>query len=174
MGFFRTLFGKGRDKPATFTASSYATHGTPPPRRIGYDENLIASLQRDHAELGSIYSRIGELHQAGGSYDEIRSLLANFKSCLEAHVLAENVRFYNYLEQTLPDDSDNAEIMRGFRREMNQIARQVLDFVKRYQACGFDAAERVSFGEDYAAIGKVLEQRLDREEHNLYPLYGPA
>ncbi len=174
MGFFRKLFGKGDEESRARAAERYAMAGVASPDRIGYDPKLVPSLQRDHAELGGIYHRIGELHEAGGNYDEIRALLINFKSRLEAHLLTENVLFYNYLEQNLPDDSGNNQVMRDFRREMNQIARQVIDFVKRYQSCDFNAAERARFTSDHAAVGRILEQRLDREENNLYPLYRAA
>jgi hemerythrin-like domain-containing protein len=173
MGFFRTLLGKGGgDTPAP--------SAIPPPaptsavtRSIGYDPRLVDSLLHDHAELGTIFARIGEL-QSARVYGEMRALLVNFKSRLEAHVLTENVRFYNYLEQALASEPNNAEIMRDFRREMNVIARSVIDFVKKYQQSAFNTADQKQFAADYAAVGKMLEQRLDSEENNLYPLYRPG
>ncbi len=172
MGFFRTLLGKrGGDAQAPSTI--------PPPvptnaasRSIGYDPRLVDSLLHDHAELGTLFARIGEL-QSAGIYGEMRALLVNFKSRLEAHLLTESVRFYNYLEQALADEPNDAEIMRDFRREMNGIARGVIEFVKKYQQSTFDTADQKRFAADYAAVGKILEQRLDSEENNLYPLYRP-
>lgn len=173
MGFFRKLLGKGdNDTSAPSAIPPSAAAGTVS-RNIGYDPKLVESLLHDHAELGTLFARIGEL-QAAGVYGEMRTLLVNFKSRLAAHVLTENVRFYNYLEQTLADQSDNAELMRDFRREMNSIARSVIDFVKTYQQSSFNTVEQKQFAADYAVVGKMLEQRLDSEENNLYPLYLPG
>ncbi|HET8898559.1 MAG TPA: hemerythrin domain-containing protein [Rhodanobacteraceae bacterium] len=172
MGFFGKLFGKGSQetvlRPTTLTVDA-----TSVPRRIGYDPALVQNLLHDHTQLGLVYSQIGDADQAG-NLDEVRRLLAVFKSRLEAHVLAENVRFYNYLEQSIHDDATNTELMRGFRREMNEIVRQVLAFVRKYLASDLPPAARRAFAVDYAAMREVLEHRFDSEEGHLYPLYQPA
>lgn len=167
MGFFSSLFGKNEAKPAASTKASSAVA-----REIGYDPKLIESLLRDHAELGRIFKSIGDT-QTAGKFEDIPSLLVNFKSRLESHVLTENVRFYNYLEKSLASDTNNTDVMLDFRREMNTIARSVIEFVKKYQASRFNPEDRTRFAKDYAAVGKILEQRLDSEEENLYPLYQP-
>ena len=171
MGFFRKLLGRQDASPAV------PVNATPipaaAPRQIGYDAKLIDSLLQDHAELGRIFGNVGEARKAG-NFNDIRTLLVQFKTRLEAHVLTENVRFYNYLEQTLARDPNNAGVMHDFRREMNNIARSVVEFVKKYQSSSFTPEERQQFAADYEAVGKILEQRLDSEENNLYPLYQPG
>lgn len=175
MGFFRTFLGK-RDKTPVASqvalASSLATPSTTL-LKISYDPKLIDSLLRDHAELGRIFGNIGEAQKAG-NYADIRPLLIQLKTRLEAHVLTENVRFYNYLQQSLAGDTTDSSTMYSFRREMNGIARSLVEFVKKYQSCGFSPDERRQFATDYDAVGKVLEQRFDSEENNLYPLYQPS
>ena len=171
MGFFRNLLGKQEAPPATPVNARPIPYA--PPRQIGYDPKLIDSLLQDHAELGRIFGRIGEVQKAG-QFGEVPLLLLQFKSRLEAHVLSENVRFYNYLEQTLAGDLTNVGVMHDFRREMNNIARGVIDFVKKYQSSRFTLEDRRQFAMDYEAVGKILEQRLDNEENNLYPLYMPS
>lgn len=170
MGFFRRLLGQQDAPPPPVNATPI-----PPaaPRQIGYDSKLINSLLQDHAELGRIFGNIGNAQKIG-NFNDIRPLLIQFKTRLEAHVLTENVRFYNYLEQTLSSDPNNTGVMHDFRREMNGIARSVVDFVKKYQSSTFTPEERRQFATDYDAVGKILEQRLDSEENNLYPLYQPG
>lgn len=170
MGFFRKLMG-GKDAPATTAPAPVVPAGTP--RRISYDAGLVDSLLRDHAELGRIFAAIGDARRMG-HFDEIRPLLIQFKTRLESHVLTENVRFYNYLEQSLSGDVGNVGTMHSFRREMNGIARSVVEFVRKYQSSQFTPDERVAFARDYDNVGKILEQRLDSEESNLYPLYQPG
>lgn len=172
MGFFKNLIGRQDVLVAAQPMSvSVAAPGSAL-RHIGYDAKLIDSLLRGHAELGRIFGNIGESQKAG-NFEDIRNLLVQFKTRLDAHLLIENVRFYNYLEQALADDVESAATIRDFRRDMNGIARSVVDFVKRYQSSRFVPAERHQFAADYAAVGKILEQRLDSEENSLYPLYRP-
>lgn len=182
MGFFRNIFGKPAAAAATSPAlippatpsSPYTAAPTAgqPVRRISYDPKLVESLLHDHAELGRIFANVGEA-QKNGNFGDLRPLLIQFKTRLEAHVLTENVRFYNYLEQSLSGDAADSGTMHSFRREMNGIARSVVDFVKKYQSSDFTPGARRQFAADYEMVGKILEQRLDSEENNLYPLYMP-
>lgn len=170
MGFFSKLLGNNVPAAAAPPHRPPLTQ-SPASRQIGYDATLVDSLLHDHATLGGIYRHIGEL-QSAARHDDLRAELVNFKSRLEAHVLTENVRFYTYLEQSL--DADNAEVMHDFRREMNTIARTVVNFVKQYQAAAFTPSQRQQFASDYKKVGEVLEHRLDAEESNLYQLYQPV
>lgn len=170
MGFFRTFLGR-RDASLMATLAALAAPGSAP-LKIGYDPRLIDSLLRDHAELGRVFGNIGDA-QKMGNYADVRPLLVQLKTRLEAHVLTENVRFYNYLQQSLAGDVTDSGTMYSFRREMNSIARSLVEFVRKYQSCAFNPEERRQFAVDYAAVGKMLEQRFDSEENNLYPLYQP-
>lgn len=177
MGFFRKLLGKS-DAPAAPAPAPTAVPAAPSVvsvagHSIMYDPKLVESLLRDHAELGRIFGNIGEA-QKTGNFADVRPLLIQFKTRLESHVLTENVRFYNYLDQSLGGDPNNAGVMHDFRREMNGIARSVVDFVRKYQSCEFTPDERHGFAAEYEAVGKILEQRLDSEENSLYPLYQPS
>ncbi|HEX7339271.1 MAG TPA: hemerythrin domain-containing protein [Rhodanobacteraceae bacterium] len=169
MGFFRKMFGKddtAEQMVGSTAPASDATLGT-----VHYDPKLVDSLLGDHSRLGNMYSRIGMLAK-NGEFAEVRTLLAHFKSSLQAHILTENVRFYSYLEKSMAGDSENARTIHEFRRDMNTIAREVVNFVKTWQNSQFTtAAERQQFGADYDKIGELLEQRLDSEENSLYPLY---
>lgn len=167
MGFFRKMFGQGGENESASPLEPPAAT----PRRVGYDPKLIDALLSDHARLGAIFGRIGKAGEAG-DYVEARKLLTHFKSSLQAHILTENVRFYTYVEALTADDHESAKLMHEFRRDMNTIARQVVEFVKKYQASDFASrTEREQFAKDYATVGGLLEHRLDSEENDLYPLY---
>ncbi|UXI68509.1 hemerythrin domain-containing protein [Tahibacter amnicola] len=175
LDLFRRIIGKDA-KPATPPATAPARLGTTPagpPRAPIYDSGLVSSLKHDHHELVELFEQIGRGFEHG-RFGEIPSKLVAFKTRLEAHLLTENVRFYNYVEFTLRDDSENLALIRDFRREMNTIARGVIDFVKKYQAGINSELARQSFLADYRAVGGLLVQRIQREEGNLYPLYMPS
>ncbi len=145
-------------------------NGMPAPRVPRYDSSLISSLKHDHHNLVEMFEQLGRLAEMG-RFRELPATLIAFKTALESHVISENVRFYNYVENSLAGDDENLQLIRSFRREMNTIARGVVDFVKRYQRLDFDEGMRQSFLREYAAVGGLLGQRIQREENNLYPLY---
>lgn len=163
MGYFKELRTQDGGGPEVPSAEG----------RISHDPRLIDTLLRDHAELGRLYGRIGAAVEAG-NFDEVRSFLTTFKSRLDAHLLTENLRFYNYLEQSLADDPGSARMVREFRHEMNDIAHAVVTFIKQYQASDFSPVDRQRFALDYEAVGRKLEHRLDCEEDSLYRLYRPC
>ncbi len=172
MGFFRKMFGQN-DTVESSAVSEQSAPKADSARGIAYDPKLVDSLLGAHARLGGIFDRIGQAGKAG-SHDEVRALLGQFKSGLQSHILTENVRFYAYVEELTRDDPDNARVMHEFRRDMNTIARKVVEFVKKYQTCTFATeAERDAFASEYALVGELLEQRLNSEESDLYPLYIP-
>ncbi|RNF84375.1 hemerythrin domain-containing protein [Lysobacter psychrotolerans] len=172
LGVFRRLLGQTPAPKPQSSPRATVTLPARPARDIAYDPELVDSLQRDHAELVNLFGSIGRQAEIG-AFEQIPAALVSFKTLLEGHLIAENVRFYNYVENSLRGDSLNSELIRSFRREMNTIARGVVDFVKKYQLATFDVATRDAFLGDYRAVGALLTQRIEREENSLYPLYQP-
>ena len=162
----------GQDEPRREPPAP-ARGAAPAPRVPAYDSRLIESLKHDHHQLVELFQQIGSTAERG-RFHELPALLVAFKTGLESHVIAENVRFYNYVENSLSSDAENLALIRSFRREMNAIARGVVDFVKKYQNASFSDATRESFLRDYAVVGGLLSQRIQREEASLYPLYQPG
>ncbi len=142
------------------------------PEAIRYDSQLIGALHKDHEALLNAWTGIGE-RLAKGRFDDIPDALNRFKRDLDHHLLTENVRFYNYVEQQLADDRVDSEIIRDFRQEMNGIARSVTRFIRKYISSGVGAWNFNAFRKDYRAIGEALKNRIEREECDLYPLYTP-
>ena len=142
-----------------------------PVRKIAYDPNLIDGFKRDHADLLTLFGAITKSH-AAKDYADTAVGLQRFKTALQAHVLAENVRFYAYLQATLLSNSEDAQLMHEFRREMNAIVRGVTDFLTKYAGPDtLSASTRTAFEHDVGQVGALLQQRIDREERSLYPLY---
>ena len=171
LDFLRKWLGGGQGP-----RSQALPQGVPPveQRRTGfgiaYDADLVPALKRDHVDLVKLYGAIGD-DAKQGNFQQIPQMLMAFKVHFEGHLIAENVRFYNYVENAMQGDSDSSTLVRSFRREMNAIARGVVDFVKKYQLSNFDQNMRAEFLADYQAVGGLLTQRIEREEASLYPLY---
>ncbi len=139
---------------------------------IKYDPNLIEELESDHAKLVTIYERIWTEGFKESNFSHASTLISQFKSMFQAHLLTENVKFYVYLEQTLADDPHNLRIVKEFRTDMNEIANTAVKFCKTYQG-KFNSEMIHKFEDDYKAIGEVLTRRVSLEEKSLYVLYQP-
>lgn len=173
MEAIRNLFRReDRSQEQSVDPASIRINYSRTPRSIQYDSQLVPQLQEDHRELLETYARVDAL-LGKGRFNEIPEALDQFKRRLEGHLLTENVRFYNYVEQQLADDSVNIDIIRDFRREMNGIARTVSRFLKKYMASGVGAWNFNTFRKEYRAIGDALHDRIEREERDLYALYTP-
>lgn len=97
-----------------------------------------------------------------------------FRAGIQSHLLIENVRLYIYLEHQLADDETSHRLIHDFRHEMDGIGKAVVGFLAKYKDLNVDSNLVASFGRDLEAVGKVLVDRIQREESTLYPLYAPA
>jgi len=165
--FIGRLFGANKVEPAqNVVRSSFDSS------QINYDPNLIQSLENDHKKLVSDFGKIWSEGFEKKDYTKTNHLITKFKAAFQAHLLAENIKFYVYLEQTLRDDLVNLNLVKEFRLDMNKIARAATNFCKKYQV-KFTERHVEQFETDYNAVGKVLTQRITLEEESLYILYRP-
>lgn len=144
-----------------------------PGTQIRYAPDLIDKLKGDHRVLLGTYGEIKVAFDTG-DYTLVTEKLKAFKIGLMDHLLTENVRLYIYLAHSFASDETNGDLVKGFRGEMDQIAKVVMAFLTRYETIGIDKALAAPFGADLEAIGEALVARIEREENTLYPLYLPS
>ncbi|WP_303901238.1 hemerythrin domain-containing protein [Thiohalomonas denitrificans] len=169
------MFGlfKGKAKDNDTTLAGRQEYAPAPGTQIRYDPALVNSLEQDHQKLLRIYTAIKEAFDAG-DYETVSARLNEFRAVLQGHLLTENVRLYIYLDRQLAGDDTNSDLIHGFRREMDGIGKDVMNFLKKYETIGVDIDIATAFIRDFEAIGKVLVDRIEREEATLYPLYLPT
>ena len=170
------MFGFFKKKSNNSEAAQQAPQevvNTAPGTQIRYSAELIDSLQNDHQTLLALYGEINTAFEEK-RYDDVSSMLTTFKGDLNAHLLTENVRLYIYLQHALVGDSISSELIHGFRKEMDEIAKVAIGFLKKYETIGVDEDLAAHFATDFATIGKVLVERIQKEESTLDPLYMPA
>ena len=167
-GFFQK-----KDKHKAASSTPQDEIHTAPGTQIRFSPDLVDSLKDDHQSLLGLY---GEINTAFNEkrYDDVSSQLLTFKSGLNAHLLTENVRLYIYLQHALSSDPSSSELIHGFRKEMDEIAKVAIGFLRKYEAIGVDEDLAAHFAADFATIGKVLVERIEKEENTLYPLYMPS
>ena len=133
-------FFRRKDQPDAETNDStpQTESHTAPGTQIRFDPELIDKLKGDHQAVIALYSNIQNAFNEK-DYAAVSQMLNDFRSALQGHLLTENVRLYIYLDYQLRSDETNAELIRGFRREMDGIAKTAMNFLKKYEAIGVDA-----------------------------------
>lgn len=139
---------------------------------IAYHAELVTDYLAAHQELVQLFAAVGDAAKQE-KFAGLSQALTEFKVGLEGHVLSENVRFYGYLEQQLKSSPDNYQLVKSFHSEMSGIARQVVQFVRKWKDTGVSAQTLTDFLQDYRQVGQVLTRRISAEEKDLYPLYQP-
>lgn len=167
------LFGKKSQGSSDTPSAKQEEFHTAPGTQIHYSPDLIDSLQHDHKNLLNLYGQIDTAFKEQ-RYEDVSAMLDELKSALNAHLLKENVRLYIYLDHSLAHDPTNSDLIRGFRKEMDDIAKVAIGFLKKYETIGVDEQLASYFSADFATIGKVLVERIQKEEDVLYPLYLPS
>ncbi len=147
--------------------------GTAPGTSIHYQNELIPHLKSEHNTLLTVYDEIGKAVKKN-DFELASSKLADFKRNLLTHLLAENIRLYVYLEHCFVNDSINSILVHDFRKEMALVGKIVMGFLKKYQSKGIDDKNVDSFMNEFVEIGRVLQERIQKEEVSLYPLYMPV
>ncbi len=166
MGFFSRFFGGSNKNQPIEDIRLEPTTG------IKYHPDLVADLKNDHQALFALYGSLVALSKEE-RFRELPKKLQEFKIALQSHILVENVQFYVYLQNKLKDDPMNLEFIKEVRKEMNHIARIVVNFTKKYERVGFSVTQKREFVKELETIGGVLTQRIKMEETKLYILYKP-
>jgi hypothetical protein len=177
--FLDFLFGKKEPQSQAPSAPDPTAAPVPtkqamaPGTNIGYHPDLVPQLEADHQKLLQIFTGIGSAFSNGDLAATVQRL-DDFRGAIQAHLLTENVRLYIYMEHALAQDADSHALIHEFRLEMDGIGKAVLAFLGKYRQLETQPNLAASFGDDLSAVGKVLVERIQREESTLYPLYLPA
>ncbi len=169
MGLLDFLFGK-KGEAAQPHGSHAAESGT---GSLNFDPNLISRLKKDHASLLTLFGNIRRSYLAQ-DFASLQNELRQFRSALNLHLAEENFKFYAYLRKALSNNVENFQTMNAFWKEMQEIGKVVLEFLRKYDAAEFTPEMKDAFGQELEAIGAALAGRIQREERELYILYAPA
>ncbi len=158
------------DERPRFAPASASLKPAAPTQEMRYFAGLIDKLKRDHQALITSFLSVQAKFRAGDITSSSIEL-NRFRVAINSHLTMEGVRLYAYLERELARDQANQALVHDFREEMDGIGQSVLGFLAKYAELARNPALAESFGRDLEAVGKVLTQRIQREEAVLYPLY---
>jgi len=172
MGLFAFLFGrKKKDTSQNLQQPAAVAHA--PGTQIAYSPDLIPQLKTEHQQLLEIFGKINAAF-AKNDLPLTARFLEDFRREIQSHLLTENIRFYIYLEHSLVQHMESLSLMHEFRQEMNAIGKAVLSFLNKYKDIGSRPDFALPFSRDLEDVGKILVDRIKREEETLYPLYFPV
>jgi len=161
-----------KQRPQSAKIDESPQYGTAPGTEIRYHPELIKQLKADHQTLFGLHADLERAFEQN-ALDVVREKLGALQDMLNDHLLNENVRLYAYLEACFAHDSTQHELIRGFRQEMNGIAKNARGFLKKYAELAEKPELHAHFMPELNATWGVFADRLRREEQNLYPLYRP-
>lgn len=145
------------------------------PEQVGYqfDPLFIPRLKAEHRVLLETYGEIKAL-VASADWPAAEAKLRLFRSVLTEHLVIESVRLYVYLTQSCASDPQKLATMRRFSAEMHGIGRTVEKFLEDHVDLVGHPATQQAFLAGWGEIGRILGDRIRREENELYPMYEAA
>lgn len=137
--------------------------------KLSYDPQLLTNLKKDHRIL---LNQMHSLSEAAKSKDleHLPLLLDIFRSTMLAHVSQEIIKLYVYLLGNLPHDLEQYKHIRTFRKEMDAILIDILNFLDTYKDVE-KIEQGQNFQNDLKQIIDMFSLRIEKEENILFPLY---
>lgn len=133
-----------------------------------------AAMRQQHHEILAIVGQVAEIIRSGrvAAYaSAIRSTLNDFDGKLNAHLETEERTVYPTLEQHR--DAQVRQLADHFSDEMGNLLETIMGYSRRWQIQEI-ASDPVEFAQASKFIFAALEARVDREDHELYPLVDRA
>lgn len=177
-GFFQWLskiFGKGDSEASSLETNQFPLRASKDISEDGssgvrHDPHLITRLKNDHRSLLKQYATI-KTAAIEGRWVDVHGDLLKFRAELTDHLLTESVKLYVYLRLKLAADQVQLRLMRNFSSEMVGIGKVVVDFIETNEDVASNPEKQSQFMTGWSEIGKVLGDRVGREEKTLYPMY---
>ena len=129
----------------------------------------LAKLLGEHAHLSVLVRRLGGMISADQAplTAELEQLRQDLQMTLIAHLQAEDWLLYPDLLDS--GDPKIVAVAGEFIAEMGDLARKFMDYSARW-AMRPATEDWAAFCSDTAIICDALSERIEREDHDLYPL----
>lgn len=145
---------------------------------VQFDPLLIQHLKDDHRVLlgqyGDIKTAAAKAIATQGDWKAVEAGLVKLRRGLTDHLMTETIKLYVYLQLSLARDREKSKVMRSFSSEMAGIGKVALDFIDKNRDVSLHPDKQEKFLDTWNEIGKVLGDRIGREEKTLYPMYDAA
>ena len=139
---------------------------------VPHHSALVQGLVNDHRQLLQAFGRLKHCAEAEDP-GAFKHALVDFKALLVPHLLQEAIKLYTFLRQELKAQGNQQvyQMVNGYKTEMGGIGDAAVRFVETYTATADADIDFVGVRAALDDIGKLLGDRIRREEAELYPLY---
>lgn len=136
---------------------------------------LISTLKSQHKILQSLLNGVfTEVQLPNPNIEIILDRLQQFNNLLVEHVQLENDNFYlNYLENET-GKPEKKKIKEQFKQQMDVIAKQVVDFLAKYDDTTKISSNLSVLREDVETVTQILNLRVETEEEGLFDIYAAS
>jgi len=136
-----------------------------------YDFSLIGALKSDHEELMFVYNQVLGFAR-NKDYGALNYLLGEFVTLSTNHIQMEDERLYGYLK-TLASKKGQVEqkAVANFSSEMKNISISIFSLVSQSPNIPVNDKNVDDFIKEFSEMGFELQDRIEREESILYPIY---
>jgi len=125
---------------------------------------IIEDLKKEHE---AILNQLLEVKRYGVHTTEGRHQLMIAKEKLLKHMEDEDSQMYPHLDEAAKYDTELAELLGAFYREMNEITGYCFEFFEKYSEGG----SGIEFLRDFDNLQMTLNGRIKKEEFLLYSKY---
>ena len=133
--------------------------------------NAITKLQAQHDALGGMMLRLVNLVEGFQGSEQAMPItvqLAKLAHLLRLHLATEDEWFYPAM---MASGESLAELLAAsYRAEVDGIAEEVEDFLRRWSSLAVIEIGLVTFRAGLLALLGKIEERIGREDNELYPL----
>lgn len=136
-----------------------------------YDAGLIDALEHEHEELLALFTKV--LHVAkNNEFSKLKLSLVELATSFTTHIKIEDEKLYGYLKLLASKKSKvEQRVVAEFADEMKGISTSIFDIISQITDGPIDADNIDNFILEFEQIGRLLTDRIEREEQVLYPIY---
>lgn len=139
---------------------------------ITYSPTLVPELINEHHGMLKHLATLLASFERKELSTTVR-LLEQFKNETVEHVYKETVKLYLYLQYALVDRPDEFAEMHRFRKGMDHIVADTMNFIEQYETLETDVQQQKSFKAEMETLRDRWLERVEVEEKALFPMYQP-
>ena len=136
-----------------------------------YDSSLIGVLESDHEEIVFFYNQVLKTAR-DRDYVALKWMLGEFATLCTNHFQVEDEMLYGYMK-TLASKKSRVEqkVVTDFCSEMKNISISIFSSVIQSPNIPVNDKTVDGFIKEFSEMGFILQDRIEREESILYPIY---
>jgi len=134
---------------------------------LSKNQKLVKSWEDEHKKIGGLAGKIIESYEK----DDIKNTkkyMQQLRDLTIGHLMQEDLAFYNLLKSSHNLDIETIEHIKDFRESFKGTKTALMHFVSKYAVDNVPLDS--DFIESFKGLVKVVVQRIEYEESNLYPI----